>query len=695
MTNSSTDPLIGRLIDGRYEVRARIARGGMATVYLAVDRRLDREVALKVMHPHLAEGTSGADFVARFRREAKSAARLTHPGLVGVYDQGMDGETSYLALEYVAGSNLRDQLVAQGSLTVGRTLEVLAAVLEALSAVHLAGLVHRDIKPENVLITADGVIKVGDFGLARAVTEVTATTTGTILGTVAYLAPELVSRGISDARTDIYACGVLLYEMLTGRQPFTGLTPVQVAFQHVNTDVPAPSEQDPLTPGALDELVALLCSRDAANRPADARTALEHVRRIKQELSPAQLEFRLTPPIVAVPDSAPQDSDDVLIVAGSAPTNPDEEPAAAELAEAELDVPDFMSVAAEQSHETELLRYGGSGRTVALPLGVGLADSGEIVPVAEVVAQETAPAKRRWWLIVLLFVLAAAAGVATYWWYQNEGPGSFTTIPDVTAGTAEQAIETLRLADLRGTTVTQFDDSEPGTVLGTDPGTGEEVKRGSEVTVQVSQGPDYRAVPADLIGMEVGAAVAALEEAGFSLLPAERKYDDAAPANTVMAVSTAQSISVAAGQEFVVGTELRLTVSDGPEPVTVISVVGATVSEAEEQLGQLGLKALVTAEEHHDTVEEGAIISQSPTSGSGALRGDTVELVVSKGPVMVEVPELRNLSEAEALEKLSEVGLFGNAEPGYLGIVFDRVYSQDVAAGTAVREGSTITFVVM
>lgn len=694
MTNSSTDPLIGRLIDGRYEVRARIARGGMATVYLAVDRRLDREVALKVMHPHLAEGASGADFVARFRREAKSAARLTHPGLVGVYDQGMDGETSYLALEYVAGSNLRDQLVEQGSLTVGRTLEVLAAVLEALSAVHLAGLVHRDIKPENVLITTDGVIKVGDFGLARAVTEVTATTTGTILGTVAYLAPELVSRGISDARTDIYACGVLLYEMLTGRQPFTGLTPVQVAFQHVNTDVPAPSEQDPLTPGALDELVTLLCSRDASNRPADARTALEQVRRVRQELSQAQLDFRLTPPIVATADSDPQDSDDVLVVSGSAAGNaPEDETTDGD--DTELDVPDFLTNSPAQSHETELLRYGGSGRTVALPLGVGLQDSGEVVPVAELVPHEEAPTKRRWWLIALLFVVAAAAGVGTYWWYQNEGPGSFTTVPDVTDGTAEQAIDTLQLADLRGTTVTQFDDSPPGTVLGTDPGTGEEVKRDSEVTVQVSQGPDYRAVPADLIGLEVSAAVDALEEAGFSLLPAERKYDDDAPTGTVMNLTTAQGVSVSADQEFVVGTELRLTVSDGPEPVTVISVVGATVSEAEEQLGQLGLKALVTTEKHHDTVEAGAIISQNPVSGNGALRGDTVELVVSKGPVMVEVPELRNLSEDEALAKLSEVGLYGKAEPGYLGIVFDRVYSQDVSAGTPVREGSTITFVVM
>src|SRR5919107_5558639 len=264
-----SDPLVGHLVDGRYEVVSRIARGGMATVYLAVDRRLDREVALKVMHPHLAEGSSGAAFVARFRREARAAARLTHPGLVGVYDQGVDGDTSYLTLEYVDGTNLRRHLGEQGALTVGEAFSILERVLDALAAAHRTGLVHRDVKPENVLLASDGRVKVADFGLARAVTEVTSTTTGTVLGTVAYLAPELVARGVSDTRTDVYAVGVLLYEMLTGRQPFTGETPIQVAFQHVNLDIPGPSRLVPWLPQEVDELVGALAARDPADRPAD------------------------------------------------------------------------------------------------------------------------------------------------------------------------------------------------------------------------------------------------------------------------------------------------------------------------------------------------------------------------------------------------------------------------------------------
>src|SRR5919107_1301785 len=284
-----SDPLVGHLVDGRYEVVSRIARGGMATVYLAVDRRLDREVALKVMHPHLAEGSSGAAFVARFRREARAAARLSHPGLVGVFDQGVDGDTSYLTLEYVDGTNLRRHLGEQGALSVGEAFSILERVLDALAAAHRTGLVHRDVKPENVLLASDGRVKLADFGLARAVTEVTSTTTGTVLGTVAYLAPELVARGVSDTRTDVYAVGVLLYEMLTGRQPFTGETPIQVAFQHVNLDIPAPSGLAPWLPQEVDELVGALAAREPADRPADPGAAPTLVRRTRPALDPATL----------------------------------------------------------------------------------------------------------------------------------------------------------------------------------------------------------------------------------------------------------------------------------------------------------------------------------------------------------------------------------------------------------------------
>ena len=330
-------------------------------MYLAVDRRLDRDVALKVMHAHLAEGTSGSDFVARFRREARTAARLTHPGLVGVYDQGVDGETSYLTMEYIDGCNLRRHIGERGALTVGDALRIGESVLDALAAAHRVGLVHRDIKPENVLLASDGRVKLADFGLARAVTEVTSTTTGTVLGTVAYLAPELVVRGVSDARTDVYACGILLYEMLTGRQPFTGETPIQVAFQHVNNDVPAPSELVGWLPIEIDDAVRALASRDPDDRPVDAAAALALLRRTRSALDDETLarHAAVAPSIVlpAATDPAETDLDtDSGVVADDG--------------DRAVAVDDWSSTAED---ETTLIGTGdGRGTTVALPIGLGV-----------------------------------------------------------------------------------------------------------------------------------------------------------------------------------------------------------------------------------------------------------------------------------------------------------------------------------
>ncbi|MCG0290130.1 protein kinase, partial [Streptomyces sp. PSAA01] len=248
MDTTLQDPLVGQELDGRYRVEARIAVGGMATVYRAVDTRLDRVLALKVMHQSLA---SDAAFVDRFIREAKSVARLAHANVVAVYDQGADGGHVYLAMEYVAGCTLRDVLRGRGALHPRAALDILEPVLAALGAAHRAGFVHRDMKPENVLIGDDGRVKVADFGLVRAVDTNTSASTGTVLGTVSYLAPEQIEQGTADPRADVYACGVVLYEMLTGSKPHGGSTPAQVLYQHLNEDVPPPSA---LAPGVAPEL---------------------------------------------------------------------------------------------------------------------------------------------------------------------------------------------------------------------------------------------------------------------------------------------------------------------------------------------------------------------------------------------------------------------------------------------------------
>ncbi|MEV7972030.1 Stk1 family PASTA domain-containing Ser/Thr kinase [Cellulomonas sp. NPDC089187] len=662
MGTTITDPLVGQLVDSRYQVVSRIARGGMATVYLAVDRRLDREVALKVMHPHLAEGSGGADFVARFRREARAAARLTHPGLVAVFDQGLDGETSYLTMEYVPGGNLRRRLSERGSLTVADALDMTEQVLDALSAAHRAGLVHRDIKPENVLLTAEDRIKVGDFGLARAVTEVTSATTGTVLGTVAYLAPELVTRGASDARTDVYAAGVLLYEAITGRQPFTGETPIQVAFQHVNDDVPPPSEVADWLPTEVDALVGALAARDPDDRPADAAAALALVRRTRAELDEATLARRtdVEPTAAAVP---PSDDDSGSLAA--------ESDAAGDAATSRI----------------EALSRGG---TVALPIGLGVEPATE---PADSPTDGTAPRRRRWALIsaAVLLLAAIAGGI---WWYTAAGPGAYTTVPQIQSLTADEARAALDDAGLGVTVEEVFDDEAAvGTVVDSDPGSGERVRKEGTVTVSVSKGPDLVSVPEGLAGALQADAETALAAAGFSVEYDDPEHSDDVANGLVLSVIGPDGQPAEAGAQLKRGTTVVLTVSSGPAPVTVISVIGATVEAATEQLADAGLQ-IAPEEVFSDTVPAGSVVSQSPEPGAAAHRTDTVTVQVSKGPELVTVPNLRGKQFEEAQQILQDLGLTAERQ-NVLGGIFGTVRDQSVAADTQVAKGSTVTLTVV
>ncbi|MBU4335015.1 MAG: Stk1 family PASTA domain-containing Ser/Thr kinase, partial [Actinobacteria bacterium] len=565
MSATVTDPLVGRLVDGRYEVVSRLARGGMATVYLAVDRRLDREVALKVMHPHLAEGAGGLDFVARFRREARTAAKLAHPGLVAVFDQGVDGETSYLTMEYIDGVNLRRRITDLGALPLGEALSVAEKVLDALSTAHRAGLVHRDIKPENVLIALDGRVKLADFGLARAVTEVTSTTTGTVLGTVAYLAPELVSRGESDARTDVYACGVLLYEMITGSQPFTGTTPIHVAFQHVNNDVPAPSDAVPWLPVEVDDLVRALAARDRDERVPDAVAALALLRRTRAGLDEETLERRAD-----VPGSPLVD-----------------EPASTDGA---------------SSDDQETARFQTrAGATVALPIGLGLPAAGEVIAV-----EPRAPRRRgRTAAVVTTIVLLLAALGFAGWWF-GMGPGSPTTVPAIAGSTQEAATSALDAAHLKAAFTEAFDATQPeGLVVSTDPEVGTQVSRDTTVNVVISKGPDWVAIPAGLVGMTSEDAQAALTAAGLAPSVDGHRNDDVAAAGTVLSATLPDGTAAdPTSAKATRGTTVSLEISDGPAPVVIATITGMTADAATALLAKDAL-TLTTTEAYSDMVAAG------------------------------------------------------------------------------------------
>ncbi|MET0787656.1 MAG: Stk1 family PASTA domain-containing Ser/Thr kinase [Cellulomonas sp.] len=677
-----TDPLVGRLVDSRYEVVSRIARGGMATVYLAVDRRLDRDVALKVMHAHLAEGTSGTDFVARFRREARTAARLTHPGLVSVYDQGVDGETSYLTMEYIDGSNLRRHIGERGALTVGDALRIGENVLDALAAAHRVGLVHRDIKPENVLLATDGRVKLADFGLARAVTEVTSTTTGTVLGTVAYLAPELVVRGVSDARTDVYACGILLFEMLTGRQPFTGETPIQVAFQHVNNDVPAPSELADWLPIEIDDTVRALAARDPDDRPVDAAAALALLRRTRAALDDETLARHadVAPSIVLPAATDPDETDlDTDLDESAAPDDDD------------LDASAFDALAEPDQDETTLLETGdGRGTTVALPIGLGVsADALSGHP-----PDEPAPRRRhraRW--IILLALLAALVGGGA-WWYLQMGPGAYTTVPTIIGQDEAEATAILRHAGLGARPTSEFDAEAPvDKVFKTDPGQGERIRKDGTVTFTISKGPDYVPMPAGVVGALQADAEAALAAADLDADYTEPEYSDSVGVGFVIRAVLPDGSPAEPGTQTIRGTVVLLTLSSGPAPVTITSVVGLTVEAATAAVQVDNLK-LAPTEVFSDTVAAGLIIDQSPAAGTDGHRGDTITVNVSKGPENVVMPNVVSKQFDAAKSQLEKLGLVVKRE-NVLGGFFGTVRDQSAPAGQPVKVGTEIVLTVV
>lgn len=642
-----SDALVGRVVDGRYKVASRIARGGMATVYLATDTRLDREVALKVMHPHLADDEQ---FVARFHREAKSTARISHPGVVAVYDQGADGDAVYLAMEHVAGTTLRDEMNNLGQLSAGEALGLLEPVLDALSAAHRAGVVHRDVKPENVLLTDDGRVKVADFGLARAASATGTATTGMLIGTVAYLSPELVLRGVADARTDVYAVGIVLFEMVTGRQPFTGEVPIQVAYQHVHDDVPAPSTVCEGVPEEIDDLVLWCTARDPDERPTDARELLGEVRRLRAEMSPESLVRNVGPPSPApgAREQAPARADDRTVVV---------------------------------SRQREHVR--------ALPVGDpenGPANDPD-PPGDDDWGYGPGGRRRRRGLIALVAVLVAAIALGGGGWFFAAGPGAFTTTPDVVGQPVEAAQDAVAAAGLGALVSERFDETAPaGQVLGTQPDAGGEIRKDGTVELFVSRGSEFVAVP-DLTGRAAQEATALVEDGDLVLAQGDPVFDEEAPEGAVV------SQAPAPGERLRRGETVTVVTSRGREPIPVPAVTGDSRDEAVAAIEDAGLTVAEAAPVFSDDVPEGDVVSQSPAEGT-LFRGDTVTVVVSQGPELVEVADVVGQQVEIATEALEGAGFQIEVER-VLGGFFGTVRDQDPDAGTSVPRGSIITLTIV
>lgn len=646
-TNQQADPLIGRLVDGRYRVRARIARGGMATVYVATDLRLERRIALKVMHGHLSDDTV---FQSRFIQEARAAARLADPHVVNVFDQGQDGELAYLVMEYLPGITLRELLREQKRLTVPQTISIMDAILSGLAAAHKAGIVHRDVKPENVLLAEDGRIKIGDFGLARATTANTATGQQ-LLGTIAYLAPELVTRGTADARSDIYALGIMLYEMLVGEQPYKGEQPMQIAFQHATESVPRPSVRNPGVPEQLDELVLWSTEKSPDERPNDAQEMLDRLREVERQLgvSPS------TAATATMPMRAQSDSGDVTKVMP-----------------ATMVVDDATGpVAATQ----------------------------QPVDNATVLRRRTSRRRARGAFLLSLVLLLAVLAGGVGWWF-GSGPGSLVAVPSVAGQTYDEAAAALSDEGFVPVPAEESSvDIEPGVVIRTDPAEGERLDGGTEVSVFVSTGPAPRTVET-LNGKTADEARSYLADLGITVSDDDLLLYSRADEGIVINASVTprdggDDVECGEGCDVFEADTAHLIVSLGGLP----DVAGMTVADASSALGEKRIDT-TTVEEYSDDVDEGVVIRTLDREGGGNWRpGDIMTLVVSLGPQLFAVPDVTGMKLAEAKDALASAdGAFTASYaawgdlPGFADMAV--VTAQDPGPDGSLRAGSAVELTI-
>ena len=615
--------LSGQLIANRYQVLSLVASGGMASVYLANDQVLERKVALKVIHPHLAKDKS---FVDKFQREAKMAAQLSHPNLVNVFDQGADGEVIFLVMEYVPGITLRDAMNDFGSLDANKALEIIEPLTEGLAAAHSAGILHRDLKPENVFLSDGGKVKLGDFGLAREISE--HTQTGSVVGTVAYLSPELVLRGQADARSDVYSLGVMIFEMLTGKQPYQGEQAVQVAYQHANENIPAPSSVKPTVPELLDEIVLWSTARNPSHRPASAVALLPVIKRARADLSRG-----LTTTLSEIDKTARISlNQDYVASAGATEV---------------LDVATIEEFASSSGIATKL---------------------------------EKSNKRSKFWLIVFT-VIALIGGAGSGWWFSS-GPGGLAAVPDLTGRSLEQALEAL---EPLGVSIEQDQENSgsvpEGFVSRTDPAAGSRVFKASVVTVFISLGPKQLRVP-EVSGLSAEEAKKLLTDSGFVVGSSKNFFGEApqgqvlglsAPAGAILNQGSVLDIRISVGPLPIVsgltadqarellatvaieveqvevfnnqipqGQAVGLVISEdplpengkatleislGPEIVVMPNTVGETIAAAKTLLENLGLLVVVDTNQLSSNFGIAKVKQQTPQSGSEIRVGDSVTIV--------------------------------------------------------------------
>ena len=619
----------------RYHLASHLARGGMADVYLGTDSLLGRKIAVKILH---AQFSNDEAFVKRFRREAQAAANLTHPNIVGIYDWGQANDTYFIVMELVEGRSLRDVLRSEGALLPRRAAEIAAEVASALSAAHRAGLVHRDVKPGNILLATDGTVKVTDFGIARAWDDSQELTrTGAVIGTASYFSPEQAQGASADERSDVYSLGVVLYEMLSGRAPFSGDSPVAVAYQHVSASAPPPSAINADVPHELDVIVTRALEKDPAFRYQTAD------------------EMR---------------ADLLRVLAGQSPA-----------ATAAVPVPVAVQTTAVAADPTQTRVIQAPPRSAGPPT--------QTIPVLEDRRGSQVP------FILTAFLLLALLGTMVYLVFRAASGDTpvttTTTIPQIVlpefAGMSEQAAaaEVERLDLVAQIRTEESSEVEVGVVIRTEPAAGTSVSSGTNVFLYVSAGEDPVTVPT-LVGQTQSEAEQLIRDAGLEVGTVTLRPDSEAEPGVVIEQSPV------AGLEIPPGDSVNIIVSEGAEQFELPNLVGMEDGDAFAELNNLDLDGELVREESSEP--EGTVIRTQPVAGTLVTAGDVITVVVSAGVPTTFVPNVSGLTYDQAQQVLADAGLeivdnppiSPTADPNLDG----RVISQSPPAGTEVEEGSVV-----
>lgn len=650
------------VLGGRYALGEVIGHGGMAEVHLAEDTRLHRTVAVKILRSDLARDD---DFQERFRREAQSAASLNHPAIVAVYDTGEEKSRSvtgvevtipYIVMEYVDGTTLRQHIDPEQPMSMQRAGAIMETLLSALEYSHRAGIVHRDIKPGNVMITPTGRVKVMDFGIARAVADATSAMTATqaVMGTAQYLSPEQARGQLVDARSDIYSAACVMYEMLTGRPPFTGDSPVSIAYQHVRETPQPPSLYNPAISPQMDAVILTGLAKD------------------REQRYPSAVAFSRD--IAAVlAGRAPE------LVGGFVPIGSEDEATT---------VLSPVDGATEMIPVTAAPLAAATGRRRAVPPAAATALTPRSPSPAELAEEEPEQRRRPWWLIVLLLLAALAIlAAAAFFLWPRDHAAETVAVPAVAGKTEKQARTALKDAGLTGEfTQEASDEVEKGDVISTDPRAGTEVAPGSKVKVLISAGPEAVTVP-DLVGKTREEAQQALADVGLEMQV--KGEEDAAGAEA----GTITRLSPQAGSPAAKGDTIDVWVATGS--VKVPDVKGLSLEEATSTLEGVGL--VVESSEREDADHDpGTVVEQTPGGGDGtAPVGSTVRLVVAKAVGPSSMPNLTGRTESEARKAVADNGWGVTTRTEASDTVpKGQVIKTDPAPGSAVEPNATVTLVV-